>query len=103
MVLRAMLPPASQPFSSTATFIQAMRFGEVVSCREAMPAAAHDNHVIVGFERGTAPLPIPAGVTGEGIADQGKDRKPGHRAVYAKMTPVISATKLDLAPANNKN
>ena len=46
VVLRPVLPPPSQPFSSTATLRMPCSLGQVVGGGEAVAAGADDDHVV---------------------------------------------------------
>ena len=57
VVLRPALPEPIQPFSRTATLLSAMFFGEIIGRRQAVTAAADNDHVIFGlwFRRPATP------------------------------------------------
>ena len=55
VVLRAMLPPASQPLLQDRDVGDAMVFGQVVRGRQAMPATTDDDDVVGRFRRRVAP------------------------------------------------
>ena len=54
VVLRPVLPPPSQPFSSTAMLRHAVLLGEVVGGGEPVAAGADDDGVVGGFRLGRA-------------------------------------------------
>ena len=58
-MLRPVLPPPSQPFSSTATLRDAVLLGEVIGGREPVAAAADDDRVVARLRRGLAPRERP--------------------------------------------
>ena len=67
VVLRPVLPPPSQPLFSAPRHGDAVLLGEVIGGREAVPAAADDDHVIVGARLGRRPLLRPALCGREGL------------------------------------
>ena len=81
VVLRPVLPPPSQPLSSTAMFRDAVLLGEVVGGREPVPAGPDDDHVIGRLGLGRAPLLGPVPVAGQGIAGEGQKGESLHQRV----------------------
>ena len=63
VVLRPVLPPPIQPFSTTATRVRPMLGGEVVRGGESVTPAAHDDRVVLGLRRRAPPLGPPALLT----------------------------------------
>ena len=60
VVLRPVLPPPIQPFSSTAMLRQAVLARQIVGGPQSVAAAADDHGVIAGLGLGAAPLRLPA-------------------------------------------
>ena len=70
VVLRPVLPPPIQPFSTTAMLRQAVLGREVVGRAEPMAAAADDDRVVGRLRLGLAPLLPPVRVAGEARASR---------------------------------
>ena len=100
VVLRAMLPPASQPLSSTATFVMPWLLGQVVGGGQAVPAAADDDHVVGGLGVGVAPEEVGVGHRSDllhlGVeqglgGDLGRDTPP-EVAKYRRCVPGVASS-----------
>ena len=72
VVLRPVLPPPIQPFSSTATLREAVLAGEVVGGAEPVAAAADDQRVVGGLGLGAAPLRRPAALPAQPLQQKRK-------------------------------
>ena len=85
MVLRAVLPPPSHPFSMTATLRMPWSLARVPRGAEPVPAAADDHHVVAALRLGAAPHPLPAGAVADRVAQQGEDGEALHRRLQPAL------------------